>query len=307
MPNQPRISVFTATFNRQSTLHRVFDSLRAQTFRDFEWIIVDDGSTDGTRELSEEYKRLADFPVHYHWQRNRGKHTAYNVFARHARSEYFCSIDSDDEVLPACLGRMLEIFESIPTDLRKEYAGVMCLAENQHGDLIGDKFYEDELEDNLVRVLMRHKKLGDKGGLVRVDVLREFPFPEDVENVYVPESFHIHGYSSKYRTKYVNEILIKPWTDPRPDHLSHALARPKNFPGTAYGLLAWPKYSMRYFFLNPRLFIAVTSKYIAVALMIGKGLSVQFREVGSLPGRLLWLSLLPLGLVRYLRLKSARS
>lgn len=303
MSDNPKISVFTATFNRQSTLHRVFDSLTLQTYRDFEWIVVDDGSSDGTDELVANYKTIADFPIHYHWQQNRGKHTAYNVFARLAVGEYFCSIDSDDEVLPACLGRMLEYFESIPAEDRSKYAGVMCLAENQHHKLIGDEFFPEDLTDNLVRVLMRHKKLGDKGGLVRVSVLKEFPFPEDVEKVYVPESYHIHGYSSKYKTKYLNEILIRPWTDPRPDHLSLALARPKNFPGTAYGLLAWPKYSMRYFLLNPRLFIAVTSKYTAVALMTGKGFRVQYIELGSLPARLLWIGLLPLGLIRYALLR----
>ncbi len=300
MRTSPKISVFTATFNRRSTLDRVFKSLQAQTFRDFEWIIIDDGSTDGTEELVKDYLSNADFPIKYFWQKNRGKHTAYNLFSKHASAEYYCSIDSDDEVRENCLERLLFHFESIPDSERHEYAGVMCLAENQRGELIGDEFCEADIGDNLVRVLMRHKKLGDKGGLTKISTLREFPFPEDVERVYVPESYHIHGYSTIYRTKYVNEILIRPWTDPRPDHLSHALQRHKNYPGTAYGLLAWPKYSMRYFFVNPRLYIAVTSKYVAVALFTGKGFRVQYREIGNLFGRILWAALLPLGVARYL-------
>lgn len=116
----------------------------------------------------------------------------------------------------------------------------------------------------------------------------------------MPESYHIHAYSSVYKTKYVNEILIRPWTDPRPDHLSLALQRRKNYPGTAYGLLAWPKYSMRYFFRKPKLFIAVTSKYIAVAFSIKKGLIVQYKEIETTYGRFLWLALLPLGVLRYI-------
>lgn len=300
MKNNPKISVLTATLNRKQTLGRVFRSLQVQTYRDFEWIIIDDGSTDGTDEIVREFQTNANFPIKYFWQTNRGKHTAYNLFARYASGVYYCSIDSDDEVRAECLERLLYHFEAIPETERSSYAGIMCLAENQHGELIGDRFYDEDFGDNLVSVLMRHKKLGDKGGLTKISVLKEFPFPEDVERVYVPESYHIHGYSSVYKTKYVNEILIRPWTDPRPDHLSHALQKRKNYPGTAYGLLAWPKYSMRYFFRKPKLFIAVTSKYIAVAFSIKKGLIVQYKEIGTTYGRFLWLALLPLGVLRYI-------
>ena len=58
-------TVFTATFNRARVLHRVYDSLRAQTFRDFEWLVVDDGSTDGTGALVAAWRAEADFPIRY--------------------------------------------------------------------------------------------------------------------------------------------------------------------------------------------------------------------------------------------------
>lgn len=299
------VSVMTATFNRAETLHRVWNSLRQQTFKNFEWIVIDDGSTDRTREVVAGFSEAADFPVTYVFQPNRGKHTAYNLFASLAKAPVYCSVDSDDEILPHCLERMLFHFREIPEDLRTEYAGIMCLAQNQHGQLIGDEFWPEDLNDNLVGVLLRHKKLGDKGSLNQVKTLREFPFPEDVERVYVPESYHIHGYSTRYKTKFVNEVLIQPWTDPRADHLSHALLQRKNDPGTAYGLLAWPKYSMRYIWRNPRLFVAVTSAYIAIAIGTGKGLARQYAEIQSLSGRLLWLVLIPLGIARLWRRKLA--
>jgi glycosyltransferase involved in cell wall biosynthesis len=304
MKSRPTISVFTATFNRRETLGRVFYSLREQSYRDFEWIIIDDGSTDETTELVRIFQNDANFPIRYFSQENRGKHTAYNLFAKNAFGKYYCSIDSDDEVHANCLERLLFHFETIPEGDRDEYAGVMCLADDQHGNLIGDLFYEEDFDDDLIRVLMRHKKLGDKGGLTKTSVLREYPFPEEVVRVYVPESIYIHAYSRKYKTKYVNEILIRPWTDPRPDHLSNALQERKNYPGTSYGLLAWPKYSMRYFFYNPKLYIAVTSKYISIAFSINKSLSQQFKEMENFYGRLLWFMLLPLGVVRYLLEKS---
>ena len=202
------VSVMTATYNRADKLHRVWNSLRAQTLRNFEWIVVDDGSTDNTAEVVKSYATEADFPIVYLKQRNRGKHTAYNLFAQHAKAPVYCSVNSDDEILPNCLERMLFHFHNIPELERESYAGIMCLAQNQHGQLIGDEFWPEDLNDSIVGILLRHKKLGDKGSLNRIDTLREFPFPEDVERVYLPESYHIHGYSSRYRTKFVNEILI---------------------------------------------------------------------------------------------------
>ena len=66
-------TVFTASYNRAHTLHRVYESLRVQTFRDFEWLVVDDGSTDATGELLKKWQAEANFPFRYIYQQNQGK------------------------------------------------------------------------------------------------------------------------------------------------------------------------------------------------------------------------------------------
>ena len=70
------ITVFTPAYNRAHTLRRAFNSLKAQTCKDFEWLIIDDGSTDGTSELVERLQEEADFPIRYYWKENGGRHTA---------------------------------------------------------------------------------------------------------------------------------------------------------------------------------------------------------------------------------------
>ena len=71
-------TVFTPTYNRVDLLPKAYDSLRNQTFCDFEWVIVDDGSTDGTEAIVHEWSNEAPFPIHYTWQPNRGKAVAIN-------------------------------------------------------------------------------------------------------------------------------------------------------------------------------------------------------------------------------------
>ena len=75
-------SVFTSTFNRAASMHRVCESLQSQTFRDFEWLIVDDGSEDDTADLVRKWIKEADFPIEYIKQNHAGKHIAWNGSAR---------------------------------------------------------------------------------------------------------------------------------------------------------------------------------------------------------------------------------
>src|SRR6478672_7236545 len=89
-------SVVTATYNRAHTLGRTYESLQAQTFRDFEWIIVDDGSTDGTGSLVSGWAQESSFPIRYVSQENGGKHTALNHAVSVARGTFLASVDSDD-------------------------------------------------------------------------------------------------------------------------------------------------------------------------------------------------------------------
>ena len=89
MSDAPLFTVFTPTYNRAHTLHRVYDSLRAQTLRDFEWLVVDDDSTDDTSGLIAQWIKTADFPIRYFRQAHSGKHFAHNLAVREARGKMF--------------------------------------------------------------------------------------------------------------------------------------------------------------------------------------------------------------------------
>src|SRR5664279_25603 len=109
----PFFTVFTPTYNRAHTVGRVFDSLRAQTFRDFEWLAVDDGSTDNTPELIASWAAKSNFPLRNFRQAHTGKHIAHNFAMREARGEFFMVVDSDDALEPRALERLHAVWLEI--------------------------------------------------------------------------------------------------------------------------------------------------------------------------------------------------
>ena len=118
------ITVFTSTYNRANTISRVFNSLMNQTYRDFEWIIVDDGSIDNTREIIEDFKKKSFFKIRYFYQKNAGKHIAINTGIIEARGEYFTNIDSDDEIKSESFEVLIDYWSKIPDNEKNNFKSV---------------------------------------------------------------------------------------------------------------------------------------------------------------------------------------
>lgn len=200
-------TVFTPTYNRAHTLHRVFDSLVAQTHRDFEWLVVDDGSSDGTQQLIQQWKAIADFPIVYVLQPNSGKHIAFNKGVALARGDLFLPIDSDDAFLPDAIEKMLYWWQQIPTSERAQFTGVVTLCQYETGDICGDLFAEHPLDTNALDLSHKFKKRGECWGFHRTEVLKQYPFPADKAVRFVPENIVWSAIASKYKIRCINEPL----------------------------------------------------------------------------------------------------
>ena len=198
-------TVLTATFNRASTLPRVYESLRDQTFRDFEWLIVDDGSTDETSSLVAGWQRESNFPIRYIWQENAGKPSAINRGALLANGELLLILDSDDACVPTALERFKYHWGSIPKQIRPQFVGVTALVQRPDGSLVGTSFPSNPFDSTPLEI-RRHVR-GEKWGFLRTSVMREFPFPVFDGERYIPESIVWNRMARSYRTRYVNEVL----------------------------------------------------------------------------------------------------
>jgi glycosyltransferase involved in cell wall biosynthesis len=199
------ISVLTSTYQRVDTLPRLYRSLCEQSLADFEWVVVDDGSDDGSGDLIRGWVESSPFPIVYHWQENRGMGTARNRAIERASGEYCSIIDSDDWFLPQALERMLATWESIPAERRGGFANVEGLRVDTEGELVVQSFPANVLDTSYFELRANLGIGGDTVGMYRRDVLAANLFPEDL-GWHVTPAITWNRISRDYSTRFVNEI-----------------------------------------------------------------------------------------------------
>ena len=203
------ITVFTPTYNRAPLLSRLFISLQQQTFKDFEWLIVDDGSTDDTevkvKEFIEQSKKDTKFPIRYFKKENGGKHTAINVAVKLAIGELFFIVDSDDYLPNDSLRNVVAVYNGIKDN--NEFAGVCGLDADPTGRIVGNGLSDDILDCTLIQAEYEYHLVGDKKEVYRTSILRAFPFPEIKRERFCPENLVWYRIAKQYKLRYFNTVI----------------------------------------------------------------------------------------------------
>lgn len=214
-----RITVFTPTYNRGYIIDHLYQSLRRQTFTDFEWIVVDDGSTDDTKGQFERYlKEQNQFSITYLQTENGGKHRAINRGVSAANGDLFFIVDSDDYLTDTALERIDRIDKTIPHNTDEKFGGVCGLKGYSETSIVG-KTFDGELLD--IRTLDRPKYgiSGDKAEVFYTEVLKKYPFPEYPGENFITECVVWDKIAADgYKLRFFNEIVYI--CDYLPDGLS---------------------------------------------------------------------------------------
>ncbi len=293
MSDGPVFTVFTATFDRAHTLPRVYRSLQEQTFRSFEWLIVDDASTDGTAELVRGWQQDAAFPIRYVRQEHGGKHAAFNRGVSLATGDLFLSIDSDDACVPEALERFWHHWVSIDPAAQPPFSAVTALAADQDGRVIGEPFAMSPTDSTSLEMYFGRGPRGDNWGFHATNVLRQFPFPEPPGVTFVAESIVWFAISRRYRTRYVNDVLLTVHSDAQGTRLSSLS------PGTARGRLMFHQAVIEdyldFLFRSPNLVLRSFVNYARYSYYLRVGSVEQIRRVRRWPTRMLLAPLLPVG------------
>lgn len=201
----PFLSVCTPTYNRASYLKRVYASLCAQNFTNFEWLVIDDGSSDETPAVMADLIKQATFPVVYVRQENRGKHVAVNRAVERARGTLFIIIDSDD----ACAPGMFNTIESEWTSLdsKEGVAGLAFLTMSLNREIVGDRFPHERVRARMPNYYERFRIGGDKCDVHVTAVFRANLFPETPGEKFCPEALVWNRFSRAYDTVFINEAI----------------------------------------------------------------------------------------------------
>ena len=302
MADSVLFTVFTPTYNRAHTLHRVFDSLCTQTLRDFEWLVVDDGSTDDTAELIAGWARSADFPIRYFKQEHSGKHIAHNLAVREARGSIFAPLDSDDALLPDSLERIRGFWNAIPNSDRALFSGVGGLCCDQYGAIIGDRFPESPFDTNLQQLVFVLRIRGEKWGVTRTDLFRQYPFPEVAETQFVPEGLVGLQMSKAYKRRFVNEVFrvyYRRENEGLGENLSSRANLAVNAPGRLYYYRWLLNNELAYFWRSPMPFVKAAVMLPILARFSNQPFWNTLKSLNGGAARSIMLLALPFALLLY--------
>ena len=215
------ITVFTPAYNRAHLLGRLYESLCSQTYSEFEWIVVDDGSKDNTEEVVKGFIQEGKIDIRYFKQENGGKHRAVNRGVKEAKGELFFIADSDDWLLPDSLETVAKVYE--PISGNKEYAGVCGLDVYEDGTVIGGGMPAEQIDCNSLDIRAKYHVRGDLKEVFRTEVLREIPFPEIPGERFCPEVVVWNRISEKYVLRYFNKPIYQ--VEYQPEGITAAITR----------------------------------------------------------------------------------
>lgn len=200
-----KFTIFTPTYNRKELLKNLYESLKNQTYKDFEWIIVNDGSSDGTELSVRQFLDEKILDIKYFYKENGGKQRAYNYGVEKARGELFICLDSDDKYVDNALETILKYWKKYEND--REIAGMGYLSIYENGEVIGTKFPKDEMITTQFDIYNKYKVKGDKGLMFRTKILKQFPFPVFKGEKFTTEAVVYNRISEKYKMLYINEKI----------------------------------------------------------------------------------------------------
>ena len=199
------LTVFTSTYNRANTLPRTYQSLCRQACKDFEWLLIDDGSTDGTCDLAHKWLEEGIICLRYVYKENGGLHTGYNKAIELAESELCMCVDSDDWIPDDGVEKIISFWKM---HQRNDVGGIVGLCFTPEGNPIGGYFPSDLYETKFIDLPYRHHHRGDVKMVHRTELLKALkPMPSFGKEKYFNPIYLFHQIDVKYPLLVLNDNL----------------------------------------------------------------------------------------------------
>lgn len=198
------ITVFTPTYNRAYTLHKCYESLKRQTCKDFIWLIIDDGSTDNTKELVNIWCANSDFKIRYHYQKNQGMSAAHNTAYELINTELNVCIDSDDYMADDAIEKILIFWRKYGNT---SVSGIIALNATTDGRILGTKLPSNVNLSTLNDIYLKYGCKGDKKLIYRSELTRRYPYPILNGEKYMPLNYKYALLDLENKMLLMNEVV----------------------------------------------------------------------------------------------------
>lgn len=304
--NKPLISVITCTYNRANTLPKAYESLCRQTFKDFEWIVSDDGSTDNTQELVKKWKKESKLKIVYLYQKNNGKHIAANAARAVAKGYFDIGLDSDDFMREDALEVFMEAWNSIPKEKWNEFYAVKARCfDPESGKPIGKEIPGGRLICHYLDAKYKFKIQDEMWSMSRLEVTKEFPYPDirgGRENGglrFYPEGIGQDLASRKYKIMLINEALRGYTTNVS----SSLMGRGAKYDRSRENIFMWTHIindNLDYFIYDPTNFFKALAGISMDCIFLKKSYREMMKMMNGFGRKLLVSLFIPVGILCYI-------
>lgn len=296
MHNDNLITLFTPCYNRAHLLTQLYDSLLQQTNKNFEWLIVDDGSTDNSEQVVEAFIAQDKISISYYYKPNGGKHTAINLGVQKAKGNLFFIVDSDDFIANDAIEIIHNQWQIVKDN--SKICGILGLSQYTNGTTVGDIFLKEKWEIPFSDYYLKYNLKGDKSVAFKTEILKQYPFPEKNGILFVFEAVVWHEMAKKYNVICFNKVIqYKEYLTEGLSDSSYKMWYVKSLAFSYFNLIENQTYS----FSNYRKAYLWNFIHLSVNALLSN--ESYFYKLSSLKNKLLYLMFFPRGYYSYLRMK----
>ncbi|MGN1082801.1 MAG: glycosyltransferase [Candidatus Avispirillum sp.] len=270
---QYSFTVLTPIYNRKEFLPALFETLKNQTGRDFQWLVIDDGSSEDSRREIEEFARETGIFAEYYYKENGGKHTALNYSHPYIKSDWVLIFDSDDTLTPDAAETICDKISEYGNRPEIGILSFQC-ATRDGTPLVEFADAADTVSDH-IEYRINGRRPGDCCEVVRTEVLKKYPFPVYENERFMDETHLWLGSADEYKTVYISKAIYVA------EYQSDGLTR--------QGLAMWVKNPLgkmhsQIVGLNPRCCLSFRIKRAMLLIFYGKAAGKTLGEIRRLSG-----------------------
>lgn len=205
--NKVLITVFTPLYNRAKSIYKVYESLCQQSCYDFEWLVINDGSTDNSDIIMNEILKNhnSSFPISYFYQENKGLTRTINKALELAKGILLFRLDSDDYALSDAIQNISDCYSLIIDD--NSLCSITFLSQRCNGQVNGIHPFSEITRSNFAEYRDKYRAKGDRAEVMKIDVYKNFKYPEIPGEKFCPEGVVWNRLAMQYDTLYIPKAI----------------------------------------------------------------------------------------------------